>query len=246
MVRVGYGRSLIHRRLRRRVNRGALVKAVGRSPNWGMPIFRRFRRRFQNKYGKNPFPSAKYFTLHYNLNESITSTSGSFGNLGNTMVINSAYDPSGALGATQPRWFDQISAIYQYYNVYGARVSVTFSGSEKSGEVAIAGYDVSAPASMREIDEREDGLTRVINDKTSSPSIMTLKKYFNFPKMMGISNKAYINSEDYNALVTADPANKIYFQAYFQAYGGQTGSMTVKIHITFYCKFSGLQDPSDS
>lgn len=203
------------------------------------------KQRRTNHSARVPFPIAKYVKMHLNFQVGITSTSGAFTGC-DTLTINSLYDPTGAIGADQPRWFDQLSALYTQYAVYGCKIVAVFSNAEKIGEVGMGAYDASAPASMRELDERENCCTRVIDSATGSKTQIVLKKYFNIPKIVGIPKKQYISDDDYLTAVSADPANKVYGKLWFQAYGGQTSSVNVKVHMTFYGRFSNLADPADS
>jgi len=192
-----------------------------------------------------PFALVKYTKLHLNFDVGITSTSGAFtGSDG--LTINSLYDPTGAIGADQPRWFDQLSTLYNQYSVYGCKIVAVINNSEKAGQVGMGAYDASAPASFRELDERENCISRVIDQTGGSRTQVILKKYFNIPKIVGIPKKEYVTADDYLADVSSDPANKVYAKLFFQAYGGQTSSVNIKVHMTFYCRMSGLADPADS
>lgn len=199
----------------------------------------------KNRYPRVPFPIQRYVKLHLNYQGSITSTTGSFGNMG-ALKLNSCFDPTGGLGATQPRWYDQMTALYNKYACYGCKVVAVISNAEKIGQVGMACYDSSAPSSMLELDERENCVTRVIDASTGSKTQVILKRYFNFPKIVGIPKKQYVNEDDYLTTVTADPANIVYGDIFYQTYGAQTGTVSVKLHLTMYVRFSALQDPADS
>lgn len=194
---------------------------------------------------KLPFPLTRYVKLHVYDDTSITSTTGAINGC-DAMCINSLYDPFQVGATNQPRWFDQLATIYLNYAVYACKVTAIVSNNDKTGEVGITMYDASAPATMREIDERENGYTRVMDTTAGAHTIIKLTKFLDIAKFVGMRRETYMNSASYRTDTGSDPANKLYAKIFYQAYGAQTGSVNVKLHMTFYARMTDIADPAES
>lgn len=203
-------------------------------------------------YGKDrvPFPKVLDCRLHLNIQTTATSTTGSFGGLTAALRLNDLSDPQGAMGATKPRWTTQLGALYGKYTVYGAKVTVDASNAEKIGGVGMGCYDGSAPASMLELDERENCESAVI-DAAANGGVTQVhfERYYDFPKIVGIPKSQYLNEDDYKTTLGSSPAapgNIVYWNFWHQAYAAQTSSTSVKIHVEFFCHLTCIEDPADS
>lgn len=202
--------------------------------------------------GKCPFSRERNAKLTVEYNTSITSTTGAFTGLSNNLKINSAANPLGAMSANQPRYYDTLcgadggGGVYRRYVVYGAKVSAICYNADKVGEVGIIGYKNSAPASMRELSERPDCYSKILEASTGSKTIVRLSKYYAMNKLLGVSRKDYIDDDTHLAEYNADPSEVCFSNIYYQATGAQTSSITIKLKITLYVKFSLLTDVADS
>lgn len=203
------------------------------------------------RYGKDRFPFPKQLTcqLHMQLQTSATSTEGSFGALSNPLRLNDLSDPTGAMGTARPRWTAQLATIYEKYAVTGCKVEVIVTNAEKIGDVGMGCYDGSAPGSMLELGERENCMVRVIGAAANGGpnSVIVMKKYYDFPKIVGVKKSDYVDEDDYMTSMGSAPGNIVYWNLWHQAYGvSQTSSVSVKVNLTFYCVFKSIADPADS
>jgi len=165
------------------------------------------------------------------------------------MCLNSLYDPLQPGGAnTQPRWYEQLAAIYEKYACYAAKMSVICLGAEKMADVGIACYDTSAPASMRELGERDQCQKKTIDISTNGGrnSVLTFTAFYDFAKILGLPRNQYINDTSFWVQNTADPGKKVYFNFYVQGLAAQTASVTFQWTIQFYAKMGNVEDPADS
>lgn len=78
------------------------------------------------------FPSEYITNLVYGDNFVLT---GTVSNVWQEKVykLNSCYDPDDALGGAQPMWFDQVTSIYNRYEVLGAKLTATFTADSAPG-----------------------------------------------------------------------------------------------------------------
>lgn len=238
---------------KRRYNTGA----AGPSTTGNKKARRGYRRTFSRAkvsrgvrtYGKDklPFPKVLQCQLSLHLQTSATSTTGSFTGLSNALRLNDLSDPTGAMGTEKPRWTNELGAIYAKYVVYAAKVEVIAANAEKIGDIGMTCYDSDAPSSMREIGERDNSMIRVI-DAASSGGVTQhqMVQYYDFAKIVGIPRSQYVNEDDYLTSIGAAPGNIVYWNIWHQAYGAQTGSVSLKVRVTFYCRFKSWKDPADS
>lgn len=204
--------------------------------------------------GKNVFPTKKFVKLSLYTLPSVTSTTGSFGSLSNRFNINNPRDPAGAGGTSQPRYFDTLfgaddtTAIYKSGHCYGCKVEAYFVNAEKIGDVGICCYgdDTTAPSSFQELGERAYASQKVIEPAGGTRTVVKFSRYFNFPKMIGVSKKAYLDDDEYMFTSTSNPPTMFNLQCYFQAYGAQTSSVNIKLRLTFYVKCEELADVATS
>lgn len=148
------------------------------------------------------------------------------------LKLNSAYDPTGSIGAGQPLGFDQYSALYQRYAVVGWRVYFRFVSSDNSNAILV-GFtpkrDASALASAQYYLECPGTVSRHMTpdiDKVEFGSKGTVKHYF-LPK-----GGKLLTDDTLTALYTNDPSRLLYGHVWLQALDATADPALVNCVIT--------------
>lgn len=145
----------------------------------------------------------------------------------------SAYDPYYAAGGHQPLFYDQYSALYSRYRVYGYSWKVDAAAYvEAAGfpSLSLYGYSTTSPTpdtSNNTTGERRDAkyslLTMAQRSKTLSGSTQVHKWY-------GTTNKAVKIDDGYSADVANNPEKVVY--THFQLYNLSATAAICNLHIT--------------
>lgn len=182
------------------------------------------------------FPPAIYTKLNYSgrITLSTNGTTISY----HSFRINSLFDPDYTSTGTQPYARDQFAEIYDYYRVYGCKVtlmitlptsssySVLFTTRASSDNVAIADIDAET--------ERYRSMRTMI----AAGQTKTITQYFDMRKVLGKSKTQY--ERDDTAMGT-NPLEAVYLYLSALATTG-TPDLAVWVKFTMYSKIYGVQD----
>lgn len=165
----------------------------------------------------------------------LTSTSGLIANL--PYFANSLYDPFTPIGGHQPRFFDEMSAIYNRYRVYGVEVLVEGQLSTPGALAIIAiGHKTSgesAHTSMQTMMEAKMPY-RLINDDDK----FRLKKYYPIHQIFGVGKDRVALDDVFSAPVGGNPSwqANIYVQLQHVDLSSTVYAQGT-ITLTYYCQF---------
>lgn len=152
--------------------------------------------------------------------------------------LNSLYDPRHAAGGTQPRLFDQLSAIYSKYRVYGCKITcepvITSTGN--NGRVIFGMQAISGSTALvvdqKAARESIGCKNWTLSNQTRTPKI---SKYFDCAAVTGFSRKAYNAESDFAARYDANPVNLARVYIYVGSPDNATAaSVTVNLEMVFY------------
>lgn len=186
--------------------------------------YRRYRRRYKkrfNKYRKyfgkklkisRPLGVPNYMLVKLKINRSFTLSGGggAGGVLALYFITNSAFDPFGTAGASQPKYFDQYSLLYNSYMVTFAKMKFTFTNLSDTIYARVAAFESARAFTYASIDEAqsENGATSFTLEPagcTHSQKIFTRK--VNMKKKFGIPR---LTPDEYGAVYTSNPTNMMY------------------------------------
>ncbi len=185
-----------------------------------------------------PFFNCK---LKYAANITLASTSGTPAVY--KFAFNDLFDPDVTAAGHQPYFFDELSAIYQFYTVYDMTITVRPTVlSEVPSWISIAASETTSPAhaSVSEAIENPGSMTRVLvpNDASTNRPIT---KRFNVSKWQGTNQPPALTS------VASSPSNREYVNIIF---GPLDQSTTVSgqciVELVYNCRLSSLKSVASS
>lgn len=158
----------------------------------------------------------------------------------------SAYDPYAAAGGHQPMFFDQYTAMYNRYTVYGMAFDIEVSTDQNTNGPLFVTLTplttASSPSTL--MVARERGGNRECN--VSHGYKGRLRTYVSVAKLFGISNKQLTYDDQYSALYNADPARMAYMSV--QVWNQTSGliSVYISMRIKYYIRFFEPKEPAQS
>lgn len=153
---------------------------------------------------------------------------------------NSLFDPDLTGTGHQPLGFDQWSAFYQSYMVYGLGYKVTFIGDPDNVCQVSCLYKNNSDAitSFNTIRERVYTNTALTGLRGARDNIKVLTGYIATKKVFGLKGVLDAQDANYSAGVTGSPTAPWYLHLYSQAEDRSTSvSVRAELQLTFYCKF---------
>lgn len=151
---------------------------------------------------------------------------------------NSVYDPNYSAVGTQPRYFDQLAAIYSQYYVKASKMTIQClnQGSEPFGYCILAHSDPTARTFTYAIEERDGTPFQVIH-----PYVSLSKKLQCYATTKDIVQ--YQSKHQLEAAVTTSPTEQWFFHVcaanLTSVPTSNSGSITISIeyYVTFYNRF---------
>lgn len=216
------------RRNRRRYYRGRKRFPVASSRGRGSASLSTFR-------ASTVIPDRMFLKLKYNDIQSLNTFSQAYQDY--IYRGNSVYDPNYTGTGNQPQGFDEWSAFYGQYRVYGSKMTCTFidsSGTNYAQSVAII-PNLSTTAFTDPI--------RVIETPYSSSSTITLNSglgkrtlssYMSTAKMWGIDKQTVSSGDLYRATTGNNPTNNWYWHVFAYDMGASEASVYIQVKITYY------------
>lgn len=164
------------------------------------------------------------------------------------MRLNSLFDPNytsttGGHPNIQPMYYDQVTAVYQKYVVFGAKVNVWFGAGSANIPVEVLirpTLDPGTPtgllgSSFVDEESRPMSKKRIMNDSKGTH----IKAYYDIGKVLGVSKNTILTDDLYQALSTGNPTNVVYLNIMMHNMTDATTSNNVplNIRIDYYVKF---------
>lgn len=160
---------------------------------------------------------------------------------------NSLYDPDYTTTGTQPMLYDQLSAIWTKYCVYGCKVNAEFITPTASSPTQVTlrpSVTSSAPSDNDAEAERRWGRTAVIMKETNKA---ILSEYIDIGQVYGYNKSQIITDDTFTSLNTGNPLNIVYLNVVAKPLDNST-TTTVYVHLTmtFYTLFRQVYDQTPS
>jgi len=208
-------------------------------------------------YVRGPYPNNLYTKLSYSFSDTLTSAGGAI--VTRTIGANGMYDPSG-VGGRQPRYFDNLvgpnnsNTPYRFYTVLASSIKVTFwgTGPDTTGTASIVGVlpsigNASVPGTVVELQERTQSRTGTLGHYYGGKPLAIVKHYVDVAKQLGV--KDLEDSEETKCIYNANPIAA--GQVMWVLAAGSINAATATTYlfnatVTFYVKFSQLEDVADS
>lgn len=221
------------RRYRKRQNR-----RPRRYPN------RRYRRRknYRNRQQSRMvpittgLPDATYMKLKYTSFITLAGTpTASY-----VFAGNSCYDPDVTSTGLQPLGFDQWSAFYERYLVYGSSIKVHFLNNNNAAPNAnillnVTPTDDNVARTYREWDNYPFNRSKMVGLNTGGYSGAYIKNYMSTKKIYGETHL----DDVYQADVTNNPNRAWYWHIQADAFDQTSAiSLSCKVEITYYVKMT--------
>lgn len=207
------------------------------------------RRRFKrNKITKAPMPNTFYTKLRYtdSISRTLVVTSA------NTYIYsaNNLYDPDLTGTGHQPRGFDQFMLLYRQYTVVGAKITISATGQDDSGDSYIFGITqrtdgTSVSTNLIDYTEGRTVTSRMLagglhNPSKTISSSCNIGRYLSSPKPLS------------DATLTGTEAGGPVNQAYFYIFaalphsGGAGGRIQYQVTIDYSVVFHKPKLPAMS
>lgn len=156
---------------------------------------------------------------------------------------NSLFDPNQTGVGHQPLGFDQLSALYNQYRVYGCKYRITFHNQNTANLINVAVVkkkDNSVSTVFSTIEEKPYAQTDMLNISLGSHSSRTFTGYASCARMLGVTKNTYNADDQFTAAVTANPTANPTIQCYVHEIAGLTGyNVHVDVQLEYYCVFFG-------
>lgn len=212
---------------------------------------RRFRKKNYNKkyndfdkslMGKTPssvinkgigVPDRFYTSLAIsNMRQIVTGTLGEW-----YYEINNLYDPYHSMLATQPMYYDQLTAMYKRYRVHGLWLNIQFQNHLATQPVRLVMWpdtNTSTVYTIEEARQKKGARYLLLGRNTSGGGLKAFTKYINFRKYFGKE----IDENDYSG-TGGPPVRKMYLRIASQNADDGIAAIKVNIHtyFRFYCVF---------
>lgn len=199
---------------------------------------------------RNPFGTQYMATLTYadsfNFNIGALGTTNAY-----TFRLNSLFDPDLTGIGHQPYQLDQLSAIYKRYQVYGARVHLSFS--DPSGPTTYVGYrvrsssntTVSAGQIIGAIREMQSAKINHLSESGSERKDYSF--YVDMAKVEGVSKATYQTDQaDYSAAITANPVKSLFLDCIGVNPNLAARTVQLNIKIVYNCRLTDYVAPAQS
>lgn len=200
--------------------------------------------------GPTPFPDRLRCVLTYAQGYTLL-LSSSNANARQQFSMNSLFDPDFTGTGAQPEFFDQLSALYNRYRVYGSAIKVTLLPF-------LAGVQANVPVNVVLVPSAQSLVTYNVEDAAGLPRAQnristgnmdmknqTLLASHSISQILGV--KDVEAADRLQALVTASPAEQCLWAIVARtADFVTTASLAVTVRITYDCELFDRQVASQS
>lgn len=170
-----------------------------------------------------------------------------------TFNMNSCHDPDLTSTGGQPRFFDQLSAIYGVYRVIGSKIRARYMPNQSSFPatnhwlIVGANTDSTSQTGLTYGALAEKPLIKsTINNAYGNRSVIT--NYLPISKVVGVKPTVVRNDDRYSAAVTTDPSARAYWHVVVGTLD-ETSTLVqgqIAIDLTMYTVFERPITPGQS
>nr|UOF80607.1 capsid protein [Cressdnaviricota sp.] len=162
------------------------------------------------------------------------------------MNANGLYDPDDTSTGHQPKYYDQLTAMYGKYLVYGVKYEVQFNNGASTAAFGVVTFNETDISGRTVESLQENRYSQLVSlGQTAGSATATVKGYMSMAKLHG---QAHIDSDpNQYASATSNPTDKAYMIIKVSSCDGTSNAnVYIKFKLTYYCKFKDLQDPGQS
>lgn len=189
---------------------------------------------------RRPLDNAMASSMHYlttaDLNPGIGGAGASY-----VFRLSSLFDPDFTGVGHQPLGFDQISPLFERYQVWKVDFHVEFTNRDNGNPMRV-GYRVSdqSTTSVDPLVNIENGNCEwALLGTSDGMGTKCFEGSVNVADVHGISYKQYMANDDYGAAVTTNPVEEAYMILFADGLGVDTGATAFSVHLVYHAKFMG-------
>lgn len=151
---------------------------------------------------------------------------------------NSVFDPDYTGGGNQPNFYDNLNVVYGKYKVMSSTITVSFqnlSATIPARVLVMASDIVTLPTNSLNAAGNNNASLKHLGVLNGAGTIQTITKTMSTAKINGKDQKHIKDSDQYESLVTASPADAWFWNIMVDSYdfaNVTTGYMDVKITYT--------------
>lgn len=215
--------------MRRRGGKKRALRRRGRNSG-----YRRVGRGTANVTQNVGFPDRVIVKLPYYEDFSLINAAGSNANY--FWNINSIWDPNRSGVGHNPSGYANWSMIYNRYRVIGVKARVTYTATPENTVPAVpfiyAGNETSQGGGAEHLEQPHTKQRVLVASGGRNTVILT--KYFNIPRLAGVSTAAYKGSDRYQAQMGSSPTEVITMTAGIHSMSGFVQPLyNCAIHLTY-------------
>lgn len=153
--------------------------------------------------------------------------------------LNNLFDPDFSGSGTQPLFYDQLSAMYNKYRVYSAKITLTLSNeTEETCMCVFVPTIANTPGTNPEVAAMQRMAANVtLGPKSGGNGVKIIRRQVPFSKVWGVDSRAIHSEDDFAALVTGSPNNVVYGWVMARNIGTTTVIVRYTIKITYQVDF---------
>lgn len=191
-----------------------------------------------------------------NVAQLTTGAAGAFASI--QFAPNSAYDPFAGSGTNQPRFFDQLMALYKSYTVYGVKMRLKILSKDAAAAGRVIGFpsvESSIPIADAYVDARELPYQMVFDTQGSTSAaqigLLTDKQeksqYFDVAQFFGRDRQGLMDEANFSGTSATNPASLLYYYIAVQSLAGVTQqTIAVEVQMTQYISFRQVANVASS
>lgn len=158
-----------------------------------------------------------------------------------TFRLSSIHDPDFTNVGHQPLGHDELSNLYERYQVYKVDFEIEFMNQATTSEVQGVGYRISDSSATstdsRVILENGGGEFSLIGQGGASRKSFRGSIWVN--DAHGITYKQYMANDDYGASFGSNPVEEAYLHVFADGTGGDTAGCKLRVRLTYHTKLMG-------
>lgn len=160
----------------------------------------------------------------------------------------SIFDPDLTGVGHQPGLHDQLSPIFERYQVWKVDFKVIFKNNDSTNTQRI-GYSVSddstTTTSFEEYMENGNSDFALLSSG-GSDDLYTMSGSILIPEVHGVSYKQYMSNDDYGANFGSNPVEDAYVKFIADGIGTDTGSVSAVVTLVYHVKMMGSKVTAQS
>lgn len=170
---------------------------------------------------------------------------------------NGIFDPDFTNTGGQPRGYDQLALLYQYYRVFASKIKVRYASAtgiptgQSIGSLMLAAGDLSSSVSTASDPLKECELPRtkakIFRYGSTDQPMGEIKRMYKTKNIWGLNKEAVANDDTFAAAITANPTNQWYWSIIWRNGDDATAlNLFIWVQLTYYCEFFNRVELSSS